>query len=161
MGIQISIDDFGTGYSSLHYLKHFPIDHIKNDKSFVQSGQAEDVAIVKGIILSTQVAARIDDDPLGNDQADAICRPLSVVFDHIGTDHTCMRIGKAACHRSHHDTVSQMPRAHLNRLQKGFLYGFHRFLSYLALFGLPASMHLYGKGWKLSFTYKNKGGMLN
>ncbi|WP_267459344.1 EAL domain-containing protein [Brevibacillus composti] len=51
MGIQISIDDFGTGYSSLHYLKHFPIDHIKIDKSFVQSGQAEDVAIVKGIIL--------------------------------------------------------------------------------------------------------------
>lgn len=50
MGIQISIDDFGTGYSSLHYLKHFPVDHIKIDKSFVQSGQAEDVAIVKGII---------------------------------------------------------------------------------------------------------------
>ena len=52
MGTHISIDDFGTGYSSLMYLKTFPIDTIKIDKSFVKdmTTDSDDQAITQAII---------------------------------------------------------------------------------------------------------------
>ncbi|WP_424952647.1 sensor domain-containing protein [Deinococcus sp.] len=55
LGVRIAVDDFGTGYSNLAYLKHFPIDTLKIDQSFIQSLSATSPTDPRDLALTSAV----------------------------------------------------------------------------------------------------------
>jgi EAL domain-containing protein (putative c-di-GMP-specific phosphodiesterase class I) len=78
IGVHVAIDDFGTGYSSLTYLKRFPVDRLKVDRSFVENlaTDTDDATIVRTIInlghnFGLKVVAEGVEDP---DQIDFLRR---------------------------------------------------------------------------------------
>ncbi len=79
LGVRISLDDFGVGYASLSYLRSFPFDKIKIDRSFVRdvSTSAESAAIVRAITLlgehlSVRVTAEGVEEPAQLDRLVAL-----------------------------------------------------------------------------------------
>jgi EAL domain-containing protein (putative c-di-GMP-specific phosphodiesterase class I) len=62
LGVKVSIDDFGIGYSSLAYVRNFPIDRLKIDRSFISNltANSRDEAIVSAIgILGSSLGVKV------------------------------------------------------------------------------------------------------
>ena len=82
LGVRLVLDDFGTGYSSLARLRHFPVDGLKIDRSFVtdlESGEPAGALLVSGIVELARA--------LG----------LTVVAEGVETEHQLERLERIGC----------------------------------------------------------------
>ncbi|HET9311853.1 MAG TPA: EAL domain-containing protein [Actinomycetota bacterium] len=82
LGVRLAVDDFGTGYSSLNYIRRFPVDILKVDKSFVDGviGDGEDPALTEAVI---KLAGILHLTPVaeGIERADQLQRLLELRCD--------------------------------------------------------------------------------
>src|SRR5262249_9694998 len=84
LGVILALDDFGTGYASLSYLRQFPIDVVKIDRSFTTNATSQDgdLVLLKGII------------DLGH------ALELNLVAEGIETSEQHRRVRKPGCHQA-------------------------------------------------------------
>jgi diguanylate cyclase (GGDEF)-like protein/PAS domain S-box-containing protein len=83
LGVQLAMDDFGTGYSSLAYLRRFPMDVLKIDRSFVDrlGGDSEDEALVRTIVrLGQRFGMQTVAEGIENETQLAILREMGCDF---------------------------------------------------------------------------------
>ncbi len=79
MGIGLALDDYGTGYSSLAYLKRFPLDRMKIDRSFVEGipDDSDDIAIVQTtIVMARQLRLKVLAEGVETSAQQALLRAL-------------------------------------------------------------------------------------
>lgn len=83
LGVGLDLDDFGTGYSSLLYLKHFPVDRIKIDQSFVAglgSNYADAAIVASTIALAHSIGIRAVAEGVETAEQLAILRQMGCDF---------------------------------------------------------------------------------
>jgi diguanylate cyclase (GGDEF)-like protein/PAS domain S-box-containing protein len=79
IGVRISVDDFGTGYSSLAYLRQFPVDSLKVDRSFVRdiATHKDTASIVSSlIVMARHLSLQVVAEGVEDDQQLAVLRSL-------------------------------------------------------------------------------------
>jgi EAL domain-containing protein (putative c-di-GMP-specific phosphodiesterase class I) len=83
LGVRLSVDDFGTGFSSLAYLKRFPVDVVKIDRSFVSDlgRTSTDESLVAAIVRMSSA--------LG----------LVTVAEGVETEEQALRLAALGCHQ--------------------------------------------------------------
>jgi len=91
LGVKLAIDDFGRGYSSLSYLKRFPVDAIKIDRSIVQGlgrDQGDSAIVAATVTLAHALNLEVIAEGVETDEAVAEVRGLGCNFgqgDYWGT----------------------------------------------------------------------------
>ena len=113
LGVRIAVDDFGTGYSSLAYLRRFPVDSLKIDRTFI-----------RGLAIATDATAGFSADALYDP---TFTHSLAVFNDAHALTHTLIQLGKALGIRTLAEGVEQPSQARqLQRegcdLAQGFLF---------------------------------------
>lgn len=82
LGVRIAIDDFGTGYSSLAYLRQFPIDSLKIDRSFISEAATDQSTAIVNTLVQLGKALNIDTVAEGIEEQSQLDRLQDQAVDH-------------------------------------------------------------------------------
>jgi EAL domain-containing protein (putative c-di-GMP-specific phosphodiesterase class I) len=82
LGVQLAVDDFGTGYSSLNYIRRFPVDILKVDKSFVDGvGEGGEASALTAAVIELAAILKLKPVAEGIERADQLERLLELQCD--------------------------------------------------------------------------------